>query len=64
MKKAYLKKHGKLEFTITIPIDARMKKISDEARAKKFAFNEWVRDTLYDRVQDVIRECEIEDLEK
>lgn len=60
VKNAYKQKFGKIVHNLSLPVDGRMKMISQEAKRRKFKFNEWARDVLYDRIQEVVRECDIE----
>jgi hypothetical protein len=60
MKGNYKQKFDKLTFTLAIPVDENMKRISAEAKKRKFKFNEWARDVLYARIQDVVKECGID----
>jgi hypothetical protein len=64
MKAAYKQRYDKLTYTLAIPVDQKMKSIADEAKRRKFKFNEWARDILYARMQDLVEAVETDDDEK
>lgn len=57
----FIRKYGKLVERLPIPVDSRMKFISEEAKKQRFDFNDWARDVLYSRIQEVVDACGLED---
>jgi hypothetical protein len=51
----YKRKHGKLVYQISLPVDERLRGISDRAKAQGFDFNQWLRDLMDERISEVER---------
>jgi hypothetical protein len=55
--KSYVRREGKINLTLPLPVDENLFKFADEAKKRKFDFNQWVRDKLYEYSHEVTDQC-------
>ena len=49
----YLNRYGKLVFSLSIPVDEKMKLISDRSKSAGIDFNAWARDVLAEKIGEL-----------